>query len=210
MNTKTEKQYLYTFRTECEGDIKQVPELLKRMRVKLQNEDLVNDALCDFWKMGIFTFYSSASNIAPLRQQMRRIIDSFRVFDDMHRCYQTLKKGTQCNDNWFEIDYKNEFPNWLKKQKKPKVYKDIKSITMANDKDLYSIEFYPMVMFKDCLDIDGTIDRDCLSFTKDYVIEIHSDLIISGNGKFSGKKLWQVSQHVEKQIRATLKKEILI
>ena len=92
----------YTFRTECAIDSENVPALLELIGVEMLEEKTLKDSLCDAWEMGQFTFLSKTDDLEIMRRVLANAINyNEELFPDMHRCWQTLEKGSKPNNEWY-------------------------------------------------------------------------------------------------------------
>lgn len=92
----------FTFRTECQADNENVPQLLYRMKAKKTQGKIINDAIAPAHTMGVFTFQlNNTWSLENVREYMKVLIESDPIFIDMHRCYQTLAEGLEPNNQWY-------------------------------------------------------------------------------------------------------------
>ena len=88
-----------------------------------------------------------------------------------------------------------------------KTYRAIKSIR-ASQYDLEEIEFYPQLMtLEDATFDDGTISTEDLLMTKDQVLEEAAHVIINAP---HGRKVWQLSDNLKRQVKKAMTKVDLI
>tara|TARA_R110001632_G_C11321134_1_gene415603 strand:+ start:285 stop:554 length:270 start_codon:yes stop_codon:yes gene_type:complete len=88
-----------------------------------------------------------------------------------------------------------------------KTYRAIKSIR-ASQYDLEEIEFYPQLMtLEDVTYADGTVSTEDLLMTKDQVLEEASQVIVNAP---CGRKVWQLSDNLKRQVKKTMKRELLV
>ena len=88
-----------------------------------------------------------------------------------------------------------------------KTYRAIKSIR-ASQYDLEEIEFYPQLMtLEDATFDDGTISTEDLLMTKDQVLEEAAQVIV--NAPY-GRKVWQLSDQLKRQVKKAMTKVDLI
>ena len=89
-----------------------------------------------------------------------------------------------------------------------RAYKPIKSIELADSHNIYNVTFEPMPSLEDVTYEDGTIDCESLLMTKRAAIEEAAHLAVQGYG--SRCKVWQLSDHLKRQIRKTMHKYELV
>ena len=98
--------------------------------------------------------------------------------------------------------------------------KEVTYIEMANDTDIFSVDLGRKIRFKKASDGEGfdlyyeskLIEEICHAFTRQearrdvtrYLVD--GDLIISGYGKHSGCKFWQLPKRLQGQIRNLARK----
>ena len=88
-----------------------------------------------------------------------------------------------------------------------KTYLSIKSIR-ASQYDLEEIEFYPQLMtLEDATFHDGTVSTEDLLMTKDQVLEEAAQVIV--NAPY-GRKVWQLSDQLKRQVKKAMSKVDLI
>ena len=85
-----------------------------------------------------------------------------------------------------------------------RAYKPIQSIELADSHNLYEVTFEPLPSLEDVTYEDGTIDCESLLMTKRAAIEEAAHLAVQGYG--SRCKVWQLSDHLKRQIRKTMHK----
>ncbi|MCE9842658.1 hypothetical protein [Vibrio antiquarius] len=90
-----------TFRTEMSGDNERVPALLESLGVKLKGQKEISVANMPDYKMGVFTIeVPDGNSVDEFRSFMEATIDSNPQFEDMHRCFQTLREGLEHDEEW--------------------------------------------------------------------------------------------------------------
>ena len=97
-----------------------------------------------------------------------------------------------------------------------KIYRKIKKVEMANDSDVYSITFEPID--KDFIaDVkgfyEGDFDMACFDYeiplSKKDCLDLSGEAVVSGYGKHSGKKLWQLPSKIKAKISKMLTGKIV-
>lgn len=92
-----------TFRTECSADNERVPALIEALGVQLRDQKVLSDEIATEYKMGEFTIeVPNNYSVEEFRSRMQKTIDNNKQFVDMHRCFQTLKEGTEHDKEWFK------------------------------------------------------------------------------------------------------------
>ena len=89
-----------------------------------------------------------------------------------------------------------------------RAYKEIKSIELADSHNIYDVTFEPLPSLEDVSYEDGTIETESLLMTKEAVLEEAAHLAVQGYG--SRGKVWQLSDHLKRQIRKTMHKYELV
>jgi len=88
-----------------------------------------------------------------------------------------------------------------------KSYKSIKSITLADKHNVYEVIYHDLPTLANVSYDDGTIETDDLLLTKAAVMEDAAHIVVSGYG--STGTAWQLSDHLWRQVRKTMKKQEL-
>ena len=91
-----------------------------------------------------------------------------------------------------------------------KIYQEIEGVTMASTYEVESVSFHKMPKLMDISYEDGYIEPEDISLSKDEVIENATHIIVSGYGRHSGRKVWQLPKKFINQIKKTLKRKVLI
>ena len=91
-----------------------------------------------------------------------------------------------------------------------KIYQEIKEVTMSSSFELESVSFWKMPELEEIAYEDGYIEPEYIYLTKDQVMEAATHIIVSGYGKHSGRKVWQLPKKIINQIKKTLKRKVLI
>ena len=89
-----------------------------------------------------------------------------------------------------------------------RAYKEIKSIELVDAHNLYKVTFEPLPSLEDVTYEDGTIETDDLLLTKAAAMEAAAGIAVQGYG--SRGKVWQLSDHLKRQIRKTMHKYELV
>lgn len=76
---------IFSFSVKCEADARKVPELLEFLGIDTYTNDPAE----------VFTIEVSKACADTIRARMKEAVDNNKCFGDMHRCYQTLKAGTE-------------------------------------------------------------------------------------------------------------------
>ena len=90
-----------------------------------------------------------------------------------------------------------------------KIYQEIEGVTMASTYEVESVSFHKMPKLMDISYEDGYIEPEDISLSKDEVIENATHIIVSGYGRHSGRKVWQLPKKFINQIKKTLKRKVL-
>ena len=85
-----------------------------------------------------------------------------------------------------------------------KAYRAITSISLADSHNLYEVTFEPLPSLEDVTYEDGTIETDDLLLTKSAAMEAAAQVVVQGYG--SRGKVWQLSDHLKRQVRKAMKK----
>lgn len=91
-----------------------------------------------------------------------------------------------------------------------KIYQEIESVTMASTYELESVSFHKMPELEEISYEDGYIEPEDIYLTKDQVMEAATHIIVSGYGRHSGRKVWQLPKKFINQIKKTLKRKELL
>ena len=89
-----------------------------------------------------------------------------------------------------------------------KIYPEIKSITLADKHNVYEVIYHDLPTLADITYEDGTMETDYLLLTKRAVMSWAAHIVVSGYG--STGKAWQLSDHLWRQVRKTMKKQELV
>ena len=91
-----------------------------------------------------------------------------------------------------------------------KAYKEIKSIELVDDHNVFEVTFEPLPSLEDVTYEDGTVEIQDLLLTKKEVLNDVEHLMVKGYGQYSGKQAWMLSDHLKRQVRKTMKKHELV
>ena len=91
-----------------------------------------------------------------------------------------------------------------------RAYKEIKSIELVDDHNVFEVTFEPLPSLEDVTYEDGTVEIQDLLLTKKAVLHDVEHLMVKGYGQYSGKQAWMLSDHLKRQIRKTMHKYELV
>ena len=91
-----------------------------------------------------------------------------------------------------------------------RAYKEIKSIELVDDHNVFEVTFEPLPSLEDVTYEDGTVEIQDLLLTKKAVLHDVEHLMVKGYGQYSGKQAWMLSDHLKRQIRKTMHRYELV
>tara|TARA_B100000795_G_scaffold43345_1_gene28402 strand:- start:1948 stop:2220 length:273 start_codon:yes stop_codon:yes gene_type:complete len=89
-----------------------------------------------------------------------------------------------------------------------KSYKSIKSITLADKHNVYEVIYHDLPTLSNVSYDDGSIEKNDLLLTKDAVLEDAEFRNVLGCS--SVRSFWQLSDNLKRQVKKTMKRELLI
>jgi len=89
-----------------------------------------------------------------------------------------------------------------------KSYKSIKSITLADKHNVYEVIYHDLPTLSNVSYDDGSIEKNELLLTKDAVLEDAEFRNVLGCS--SVRSFWQLSDNLKRQVKKTMKRELLI
>ena len=89
-----------------------------------------------------------------------------------------------------------------------KSYKSIKSITLADKHNVYEVIYHDLPTLANVSYDDGTIETGDLLLTKAAVLEDAEFRNVSGCSTVTS--FWQLSDNLKRQVKKTMKRELLI